>query len=110
MTIRKEVTRVPEGLEFYFATVVDSTCFKSVGSSGGDPFDLSTAYLVSYHPMTEILLYYDDNDFYLRGLEVMKILMTLMMVIIRFLLEPVFPGLFLMDAVYFTLFFAYSRI
>ena len=81
MTIRKEVMRVPEGLQFYFAPVVDSSCFKSVGSTGGDPFDLSSVYLVSYHPTTEILLYYDDDDFYLQGLEVMKILMTLMMII-----------------------------
>ena len=81
MTIRKEVMRVPEGLEFYFPPVVDSSCFKSVGLSGGHPFDLSSVYLVSYHPMTEILLHYDDDGFYLQGLEVMKILMTLMMVI-----------------------------
>ena len=70
MTARRNVTRDQAGVDFYFLKEVDPTCVKEDGSDGGGPFDLSSAYYASYHQITRIRLYYDDDSIYLRGLEV----------------------------------------
>ena len=70
MTARRNVRHEQGGMDFYVNYEVESSCFQETGTNGGKPFNLSSAYYASYHPISKVRLFYDSNKNYFRGLEV----------------------------------------
>ena len=70
MTARQNVRREQGGVDFYIINEVAPTCPQESGTNGGEPFNLSSAYCASYHPITRIRLYYVNDTKYPQGLEV----------------------------------------
>ena len=70
MTARKNVRHEQGGVDFYVINEVAQTCTQESGTNGGVPFNISSAYYASYHPITRIRLYYVNDRKYPQGLEV----------------------------------------
>ena len=70
MTARHNVRREQGGADFYLVKEIEPSYIQEAGRVAGTPFNLSSAYYASYHPISRIRLYYDDNSTFITGLEV----------------------------------------